>query len=41
VPADHKWYRDWAVINLLVDTLDAMNPQYPPAAEGIENIVVE
>ena len=41
VPANHKWYRDWAVINLLVDTLEAMNPQFPPAAPGIESIVVE
>ncbi len=41
IPANHKWYRDWAVINLLVDTLDAMNPQFPPAAPGIESIVVE
>ena len=41
VPANHKWYRDWAVINLLVDTLDAINPKFPPAAPGIESIVVE
>lgn len=29
VPADHKWYRNWVVMSVLVDTLEAMNPQYP------------
>lgn len=29
VPADHKWYRDWVVSRVLVDTLEAMNPRYP------------
>ncbi len=29
IPADHKWYRDWAVGNLLLERLTAMDPQYP------------
>jgi PPK2 family polyphosphate:nucleotide phosphotransferase len=29
VPADHKWYRNWAVSRVLVDTLEAMDPAYP------------
>jgi PPK2 family polyphosphate:nucleotide phosphotransferase len=29
VPANHKWYRNWVVSRVLVDTLEAMNPQYP------------
>jgi PPK2 family polyphosphate:nucleotide phosphotransferase len=29
IPADHKWYRNWAVAKILVDTLADMNPQYP------------
>jgi PPK2 family polyphosphate:nucleotide phosphotransferase len=29
IPADRKWYRDWAVTTLLVDTLERMNPQMP------------
>ena len=32
VPADHKRYRDWAVMSILVATLEDMNPQYPDAA---------
>ena len=31
VPADHKWYRDWLVANLLVASLRDINPTYPPA----------
>jgi len=30
VPADHKWYRDWAIGTLLVETLERMDPRYPP-----------
>ena len=29
VPADHKWYRDWAVLTVLVDTLERLDPRYP------------
>jgi len=29
VPADRKWYRDWAVSHLLLETLTAMDPQWP------------
>lgn len=29
VPADHKWYRDWAVAHLLTETLEELNPTYP------------
>lgn len=30
VPADRKWYRDWAVGRLLLEHLEALDPQYPP-----------
>ncbi len=29
VPANNKWYRDWAVAQVLIETLEEMNPQYP------------
>lgn len=32
VPADHKWYRDWAVAHLLLEALEAIGPEYPPPA---------
>ena len=31
VPADHKWYRNWAVSRLLLEHLEAMDPRYPEA----------
>jgi PPK2 family polyphosphate:nucleotide phosphotransferase len=31
IPADHKWYRDWAVLTVLVETLGEMDPRYPSA----------
>jgi PPK2 family polyphosphate:nucleotide phosphotransferase len=29
IPADHKWYRDWAVSRILVETLRELGPRYP------------
>jgi len=29
IPADHKWYRNWAVSQVLLHTLEKMDPQYP------------
>ncbi|MFG3497225.1 polyphosphate kinase 2 family protein [Streptomyces sp. NPDC047928] len=31
VPADRKWYRDWAVGALLLERLTELDPHYPPA----------
>jgi PPK2 family polyphosphate:nucleotide phosphotransferase len=40
VPANKKWYRNLVVARTIADTLDAMNPQFPPAEEGIEDIKI-
>jgi PPK2 family polyphosphate:nucleotide phosphotransferase len=32
VPADRKWYRNWAVGRLLLEHLRALDPQYPKAS---------
>ncbi|BAY46851.1 polyphosphate:nucleotide phosphotransferase, PPK2 family protein [Scytonema sp. HK-05] len=40
VPANKKWYRNLVVARTIADTLESMNPQYPPAEAGLENIVV-
>jgi PPK2 family polyphosphate:nucleotide phosphotransferase len=40
IPADRKWYRDWAVLTVLVEALKAMDPRYPPAPEGLADVVI-
>jgi PPK2 family polyphosphate:nucleotide phosphotransferase len=39
VPADRKWYRNWAVSRILVETLKDMDPQYPPA-EDLDGVTI-
>jgi PPK2 family polyphosphate:nucleotide phosphotransferase len=41
IPSDSKWYRDWAVLSVLVETMRRMDPQFPPPEEDLEGIVVE
>jgi PPK2 family polyphosphate:nucleotide phosphotransferase len=36
VPANRKWYRNWAVGVLLQETLEDLNPQLPPADFDVE-----
>jgi PPK2 family polyphosphate:nucleotide phosphotransferase len=33
VPADRKWYRDWALAHLVGETLEEMDPQWPARPE--------
>jgi PPK2 family polyphosphate:nucleotide phosphotransferase len=40
IPANHKWYRNWAVSSILIETLEDMNPQYPKPTDDLSNIVV-
>ena len=39
VPADRKWFRNWVVSRILVDTLHDMDPRYPPG-EDLTGVVV-
>jgi PPK2 family polyphosphate:nucleotide phosphotransferase len=32
VPADHKWYRNWVVSQVLLHSLEEMDPRYPELA---------
>jgi PPK2 family polyphosphate:nucleotide phosphotransferase len=41
VPANKKWYRNLAVSRILRRTLEKMDPQYPPAEEGLDGLVVK
>lgn len=40
VPADKKWYRDFAVLSIMVDVLEGMRPRYPQHPE-LDGIVVD
>ncbi len=40
IPADRKWYRDWAVLTILVEALEAMDPQFPEAEPGLAEVVI-
>lgn len=41
VPADKKWYRNLLVSNLLRQTLERLDPQFPPANVDFQSLVVE
>jgi len=40
IPGDRNWYRDWAVLNVLVETLKDMDPRFPEPEEGLEGLTV-
>jgi len=40
IPANKKWYRNLVIARTISDTLTAMNPQFPPAEKGLENITI-
>ena len=42
VPASHKWFRNLAVAEIVAETLEEMDPRFPPAPEPLpEGLVVE
>ena len=41
VPGNRNWLRNLAVGEILADTLDDLEPAYPPAQEGAEGVKVE
>jgi PPK2 family polyphosphate:nucleotide phosphotransferase len=40
IPANKKWYRNLVVARTIADTLEAMDPRYPPAEPGLDKVVV-
>lgn len=40
VPANHKWYRDVVIARIVAETLDEMNPQFPPPEAGLDKVVI-
>jgi PPK2 family polyphosphate:nucleotide phosphotransferase len=41
IPANRNWFRNLAIADIVADTLDELNPQYPPAPEDLTGVVVE
>ena len=41
VPANNKWYRNLVIARTIADTLEAMDPQYPEAEEGLDAVAVD
>jgi PPK2 family polyphosphate:nucleotide phosphotransferase len=41
IPADRKWYRDWALLSILVETLTEMDPRYPEPPPDLENVTID
>ncbi len=39
LPADNRWYRNWAVASMLVDTLAALDQQYPDPGLDTDAII--
>jgi PPK2 family polyphosphate:nucleotide phosphotransferase len=40
IPANKKWYRNLAIARAIADTLEAMDPRFPPAEEGLDRITI-
>lgn len=40
VPADHKWYRNLVVSQVIVDTLEKLDMRYPPPLPDVDKIVI-
>lgn len=41
VPADHKWFRNWVVSDVLIRTLEKLDLKYPPPLKNADEIKVK
>ncbi len=41
IPSNKKWYRNFAIAEILTKTMDAMNLKFPAPVEGLESIEIE
>jgi polyphosphate kinase 2 (PPK2 family) len=39
VPANHRWYRDWAVLQIAVEALESMNLAYPESDPELDQLL--
>jgi PPK2 family polyphosphate:nucleotide phosphotransferase len=40
IPADRKWYRNWAILTVLLATMERLDPQFPPEEPGLADLKV-
>lgn len=41
IPANRKWYRNLVVSQILINTLESLNMQYPQPQAGLDTVVIE
>jgi polyphosphate kinase 2 (PPK2 family) len=41
VPADRKWYRNLVVSQTIRETLETMDPKFPPPEPGLDKVVID
>jgi PPK2 family polyphosphate:nucleotide phosphotransferase len=40
IPADRKWFRNWAVSRIVIESLEDMDPRYPEPAADLDGITI-
>lgn len=40
IPANRKWYRNYVILKAIVEAMEAMPLEYPPAEDGLEDVVI-
>jgi PPK2 family polyphosphate:nucleotide phosphotransferase len=41
IPANRNWFRNLAIAEILADTLEELDPQYPPPTEDVAHVLIE
>ena len=39
-PADRKWFRNWAISRIVLETLEDMDPRYPEPPADLDAITI-
>ena len=40
IPADRKWYRNWAILRVLLGAMEELDPQFPPEEDGLAHLEI-
>ena len=41
IPADKKWYRNWAVATIMIDVLEGLDLRFPAPQPGLDAVVID